>query len=47
LVRYEKVEEVNADRTNENPIINTVDKDDYFMPIPMTDVLLNPEIDWR
>lgn len=44
LVRLERVEEVNADRTNENPINHPIDKDDYFMPIPQADILINSNI---
>ncbi len=44
LVRLERVEEVNADRTNENEIVGALDKSDYFQPVPMADVLINPNI---
>ncbi len=44
LVRLERVEEVNADRTNENEIVHTLGKEDYFQPIPQADVLINPNL---
>lgn len=45
LVRLERVEEAAADRhESELPILNPPTKDDYFAPIPIGEILINPNL---
>jgi hypothetical protein len=45
LVRLERVEEAAKDRhPSELPILNPPTKDDYFAPIPISEILINPNL---
>lgn len=45
LVRLERVEEAAQDRHEwELPILNPPTKDDYFAPIPISEILINPNL---
>jgi hypothetical protein len=46
LVRLELVEAANSNKhANELPVVGTIDKSSYYLPIPSGDATLNPNID--